>query len=120
MYSRSRLPPAGYRSSVPPQYSGNLFRPVRREKTEPYLPPEPAAPSSDTADTEESVAACVPEDQPQEHDKAALSVSEGKEPFPDKIRQEDKILLGVLLLLSAEHEHAMDMIVILLLLLGIR
>ncbi len=117
MYSRSRLPPAGYRSSIPPQYSGNLFQPVRREKTDPYHPPEPAAPPPEA---EETVTASVLEDQPQEQSEAALPVSDGKEPLPDKIRQEDKILLGVLLLLAAEHEHAMDMIVILLLLLGIR
>ena len=111
MYSRSRLPPAGYRSSIPPQYSGNLFQPVRREKTDPYHPPEPAAPPPEA---EETVIASVLEDQPQEQSEAALPVSDGKEPLPDKI------LLGVLLLLAAEHEHAMDMIVILLLLLGIR
>ena len=119
MYSRSRLPPAGYRSSVPPQYSGNLFQPVRREKTEHYFPPEPAAPSPET---EETVTDVVLESQVQEKEyaKDALPVSDGEEKLPDKKRQEDKILLGVLLLLSAEHEHAMDMIVILLLLLGIR
>ena len=116
MYSRSRTPPheEQYRSSLPPFYSGSRFQTVRREDT-PASPPQPSVPAV-------SPAPAAPQEPP---DRTEEEVRKPDPPRQDGLKigdfsREDLLLLTILLLLCAEPERAMDVIVILLLLLGIR
>lgn len=128
MYSRSRLPPVQerYAGSIPPMYSGNRFRNVRWEKAEPPEG-ERTAPAVEVPVPEKCETTPAP-DEPKERISSEAAVSACAVPHSNgetllaglNIRKEEWILLAVLLLLCAEHEHAMDVIVILLLLLGIR
>lgn len=140
MYSRNRLPPSEerYRSSIPPVYSGSRFQPVRREREtaeEPSSAPE--APGSPDIPVSTDIPA-VPESAVSAGTSSsgdAFSAQECPEPpaaeqeprhvgsFADLlggIGQEEMLLIALLLLLSAEHDRAMDIIVILLILLSIR
>lgn len=121
MYSRNRM--AGeekYTDNVPPLYSGNRFSYPRREyggsdhgRKEEVLAPS-APPESQTVQEEviaaEEILESPAEDRPERPEHPGWLCGIG---------QEDLLLIALLLLLSAEHERCMDVIVVLLLLIGI-
>jgi len=135
MYSRNRQGgEEHYRSNLPPLYSGNRFRSVRREedgvrasdermKGTPVRPPEPPPPLE--AAPPETEGRGIAADSPAPPEAAAEKSTRTRLPAAigdllDGIGQEELLLITLLLLLSAEHDRAMDIIVVLLLLLGIQ
>lgn len=129
MYSRSRSGSTEeqYRSNLPPVYSGSRFRSGVREE----IPAEDTRRNPPRAAEEKAVvsAPCGEKDPPslplseEESGTVPTDAAErsGKaEGFLHSFGQEELILIALLLLLSAEHERAMDVIVILLILLGIQ
>lgn len=130
MYSRNRIGTAEeqYRSNLPPVYSGSRFRGRVQEE----IPAEDTRRNPPRAVTEEKALSAPPREEippqlppPQEiveipTDTEAVPGEKKAEGILHFLGQEEAILIALLLLLSAEHERAMDVIVILLILLGIK
>lgn len=130
MYSRSRSGTAEeqYRSNLPPVYSGSRFRPrvqeeIPAEDTRRHPPRGAEEKLVIPPPTEEKDPPPLPisaEESEAIPAEEAVEVAGKAEGFWHSFGQEELILIALLLLLSAEHDRAMDVIVILLILLGIQ
>ena len=130
MYSRSRSGTAEeqYRSNLPPVYSGSRFRrgiqeeiPAEDTRRNPPRGAEEKAVFLPSAEEKDPPPLPIPAKESEENRAEASVAASGKEEgFLHSFGQEEWLLIALLLLLSAEHERAMDMIVILLILLGVQ
>lgn len=137
MYSRSQPSDERYRENLPPVYGGSRFyrggvKTKGDERAAPPLPEEgievlyearpiPERVPVDTESGSEETAAVLPLEKEKEEVAPAVTREKREGVLPALFQDPEEILLlALLFLLSAEGEHAVDVIVILLLLTVIR
>lgn len=132
MYSRNRTRTSSpYPDQIPPSYGGTAFLPTRSATEEipvrderrgspssarriPSPPQDESPGSTESPDIEEMPPEAIEEMPLSKTEKAGFSLSG----FLSDVGQEEWLLVVLLLLLSGEKDHPIDVIVILLLLLG--
>ena len=116
MYSRSRMSGEDrYTENLPPVYNGNRFSYARRE----HVIHPPAEDHTEEPILPSEAADAVCKEEPAVREECPPTPLPPMGGLLSGIGQEDLILIALLLLLSAEHERAMDIIVILLVLIAI-